>query len=78
MALSKAKKLRQKLAREGKRNPEQNRSPFAFADLQSRTTKTKKDVLYRNKHKNRSNHTYGDQNGSFFIPFTNVPFNLVT
>ena len=46
--------MREKLVREGKRNPENGRSPFALMDMQTRTTKTKKDHLYRTKHKNQS------------------------
>ncbi|MDF2035955.1 hypothetical protein P2R12_03010 [Cytobacillus oceanisediminis] len=64
MAKSAAKKLREKAVREGKRNPECNRSPFAYADMRTRKTKTKKEQLYRSKYKNR----YSDVNrtdGSF-------------
>lgn len=42
MAKSKAKKMRDKMTREGKRNPELNRSLFVFADMETRKTKTKK------------------------------------
>ncbi|WP_075981755.1 hypothetical protein [Bacillus massilinigeriensis] len=52
MAKSNAKKLREKLVREGKRNPVDNRSPFVFADMRTRKSKTKKDRLYVQKHKN--------------------------
>jgi hypothetical protein len=51
MARSKAQKQRKKMLREGRLNPEINRSPFAKLDLQTRKTKTKKDYLYRTKHK---------------------------
>ncbi|MFE8702959.1 hypothetical protein ACFYKX_20330 [Cytobacillus sp. FJAT-54145] len=74
MAKTKAKKLREKLAREGKRNPDQNRSPFAFADMSTRKTKTKKDHLYRTKHKNHLNREGKD--GSFY--FANLAFNLLS
>ena len=47
MAKSKAKKIRERRIREGKRNPENGRSPFANADLRTRMTKTKKDLLYQ-------------------------------
>jgi hypothetical protein len=50
VAKSKAKKLREKLTREGRRNPEEMRSRFAFADLRTRKTKTKKDYLYKKNH----------------------------
>jgi hypothetical protein len=65
MAKSNAKKLREKLEREGRRNPELSRSPYAFSDLRSRKTKTKKDVLYRNKHKNQFSKDGRD--GSFYF-----------
>jgi hypothetical protein len=65
LAKSKARKLREKLAREGRRNPEENRSPYAFADMKSRTTKTKKDYMYQHKHKNQAS-PQGDD-GSFYF-----------
>jgi hypothetical protein len=65
MAKSKAKKLRAKLAREGKMNPEAKRSPFVFTDMRTRTTKTKKDHLYLFKHKNHQSHDGND--GSFYF-----------
>lgn len=68
MAKSHARKQREKLAREGKRNPAENRSPFAFADMQTRRTKTKKDQLYRMKHKNQSSPEGND--GSFYFSYT--------
>ncbi|WNS73796.1 hypothetical protein RRV45_12795 [Bacillus sp. DTU_2020_1000418_1_SI_GHA_SEK_038] len=65
MARSRAKKMRERSVREGKRDPELNRSSFAFADMRTRTTKTKKDYLYREKHKN---HTLVDRSdGSFYF-----------
>lgn len=51
MAKSNARKQREKWAREGKRNPELNRSMFAFADMRQRKTKTKTEKLHQNKHK---------------------------
>lgn len=65
MAKSKARKMRKKLVREGKRNPENGRSPFVGIDMQTRMTKTKKDHLYRNKHKNQSFRDGND--GSYFV-----------
>lgn len=69
LAQSKAKKIRQKLVREGRRNPEESRSPFALADLRSRTTKSKVEMLnshkYRSKNKNHDSF-YGDD-GSFYF-----------
>ncbi|GGH13129.1 hypothetical protein [Paenibacillus segetis] len=65
MATSKAKKIRQKIAREGKRNPEAGRSPFATTDMRTRRTKTKLEQLNRSKYKNHSS-IYGDD-GSFYL-----------
>lgn len=65
MSKSKARKYRERLEREGKRNPEANRSPFAQFDLQTRKTKTKKDHLYRNKYKNHLSNEGHD--GSFLF-----------
>ncbi|MFD2445961.1 hypothetical protein ACFSO7_18545 [Bacillus sp. CGMCC 1.16607] len=65
MAKSKAKKLREKLVREGRRNPADSRSPFVFADMRTRKTKTKKDHLYLFKRKNHSSDAGYD--GSFYF-----------
>ncbi|WP_223069084.1 hypothetical protein [Paenibacillus caui] len=64
MAKSVAKKMREKRIREGRMDPELSRSPFANVDMRTRMTKTKKDALYRCKHKNRF-FTEGRE-GSFF------------
>jgi hypothetical protein len=65
LAKSKAKKTRKKIVREGKRNPETSRSPFVFADMRTRKTKTKKDYLYRD---NKKNHSFNEGNdGSFYF-----------
>ncbi|MUK87997.1 hypothetical protein GMD78_06240 [Ornithinibacillus sp. L9] len=67
MAKSKAQKKRQKLIREGRLNPEINRSPYVELDLRTRKTKNKKDMMYRTKHKkNRYPHSW--ENDSFLIP----------
>ncbi|KAB2333478.1 hypothetical protein [Bacillus mesophilum] len=65
MAKSAAKKKREKLVREGRRNPEQSRSPFAGTDMSTRKTKTKNETLYRIKHKNHS--LDEDHDGSFLL-----------
>jgi hypothetical protein len=65
MSKSKAQKKREKLVREGRINPEISRSPYATLDLSTRRTKTKKDHLYRMKHKNR--HPKHEENGSFYF-----------
>ncbi|MEI5908000.1 hypothetical protein WAK64_13140 [Bacillus spongiae] len=67
MGKSNAKKYREKLAREGKRNPEVDRSPFAKADMRTRRTKTKKDYLYRAKYKNHD--SSNEKNGFFYAQF---------
>lgn len=65
MAKSKALKKREKLMREGRLNPEIGRSPFSQLDLHTRKTKTKKEKLYRVKHKNRNPNKWGDD--SFYF-----------
>ncbi|MFS0672108.1 hypothetical protein [Ornithinibacillus sp. 179-J 7C1 HS] len=65
MSKSKALKQREKLIREGRLNPEINRSPYAQLDLRTRKTKTKKDYEYRIKHKNRNPKQW--ENGSFYF-----------
>jgi hypothetical protein len=65
LAKSKAKKMREKIVREGRRNPETSRSPFIFVDMRTRKTKTKKDYLYRDNKKNHSSHEGND--GSFLF-----------
>lgn len=64
MARSKAKKLRQKLVREGKRSPELSRSPFASADLRTRKTKTKQELIHTQKYKSHA--SYHGDDGSLF------------
>lgn len=53
MGKSNALRKREKQVREGRRDPENGRSPFAKFDLQTRKTKNKEDIIYKNKHKNR-------------------------
>ncbi|MFK3939155.1 hypothetical protein ACI2JA_16770 [Alkalihalobacillus sp. NPDC078783] len=65
MARSKAQKHRKKLEREGMRNPSKNRSPYAFADLATRKTKTKKDFLNKRTSLNHSIRT-GDDDSFFY------------
>lgn len=73
MAQSKAKKQRNKLVREGRRNPERDRSPYVFIDMNSKTTKTKKDYINQKKYKKPS---FLDNNGNegfyHFIHFTHL------
>jgi hypothetical protein len=65
MAKSAARKQREKLAREGKRNPGLNRSIFAFADMRQRTTKTKAEKLNQQKHKRSL--SYQSDDGLFYL-----------
>ncbi|MED1790403.1 MULTISPECIES: uracil phosphoribosyltransferase [Brevibacillus] len=51
MAKSSARKHRDKMIREGKRNPELHRSIFALVDMTQRRTKTKAEKLKQQKHK---------------------------
>lgn len=64
--------MREKRVREGNRNPELSRSPFAFSDLRTRKTKTKKEILYREKYKNHSSND--EKNGSFYFAFIQLWF----
>ncbi|MEA3320475.1 MAG: hypothetical protein U9Q88_10635 [Bacillota bacterium] len=61
MAKSKAKKLRDKQVREGKRNPENGRGTYALANLTTKTTKTKKEKLNQLYKKERQSRNGGDQ-----------------
>lgn len=65
MAKSNAQKKRKKLVREGRRNPENGRSPFARLDLRTQKAKNKKDLVYRCKHKNRN--PKHQENDSYFL-----------
>ncbi|MNZ60917.1 hypothetical protein D3C78_789950 [compost metagenome] len=75
MAQSRAKKMRQKLMREGRRNPEEGRSPFAFADLRSRKTKSKTELINSSKNKFKNHDSYNGDDGSFLFVI-NSTFNL--
>ncbi|MGM0713833.1 hypothetical protein [Brevibacillus parabrevis] len=68
MAKSSARKHREKLAREGKRNPELNRSIFVFADMRQRATKTKAEKL--NQHKHKRSLSYQSDDGLFDCRFS--------
>ncbi|WP_433945730.1 hypothetical protein [Paenibacillus sp. SN-8-1] len=67
MAKSNAKKQRDKLSREGRRNPEAGRSPFVFTDMRTRKTKTKHEKMYLIKHKNQVSR--GGDEGSFYFAY---------
>ncbi|QRG68746.1 hypothetical protein [Brevibacillus choshinensis] len=68
MAKSNARKHREKLEREGKRNPEWNRSIFAFADMRQRQTKTKLEKLNQQKHKRSL--SFQSDDGLFYFGWT--------
>lgn len=78
MGKSLAKKKRDKLVREGRRNPEENRSFFAFADLRSRRTKTKAETLQKQKHKNRLSNHYDEDNRFFTFNLTMDMINRIS
>lgn len=73
MAKSAAKKARDKRIQAGRLDPAIGRSRFSAFDMRTRTTKTRKDVLYSSKHKNRF--SQGERDGSFFV--ANLPLTLV-
>lgn len=72
MAKSSAKKIREKRTREGKMNLTRNRGAHALADLRTRKTKTKQEIMYQDKYgelpKVDRNNTDGS---SFFKSFFN-------
>lgn len=55
MAKSNAKKSREKMVREGKRNPETSRGVYALTDLRTKTTKTKQEKLENEAKKIKQN-----------------------
>lgn len=73
MAKSKAKKLREKLVREGSKNPDINRGVYVFADMRTRTTKTKQGKLNQMKHKKRLSDQYdGGRDKRYFYLYSYV------
>ncbi|PWA05731.1 hypothetical protein DCC39_17895 [Pueribacillus theae] len=50
MAKSKAKKMREKMVREGYRNPSKNRGVYALVDLRTRKSKSKHEKQYQDKY----------------------------
>ena len=79
MAKSKAKKHREKLEREGYRNPEQNRSEFATSDMykfmKTKKTKTKRDKMHKRKHK--GGYQIPNDNDPFYVPKFTTGSNLL-
>ncbi|WP_416150365.1 hypothetical protein ACM26V_05125 [Salipaludibacillus sp. HK11] len=72
MADSKAKKLRNKLVREGRRNPVRDRSPFSHVDMGTKVTKTKKDYIYQTKYKKASFHDSNGNEAFLYYPIINI------
>ncbi|MCU7667990.1 hypothetical protein [Bacillus thuringiensis] len=70
MAKSNAKKIRDKMVREGKRNPEKSRSIYALKDLRTRKTKTKQEKLNRVHYEERlSDYSKDGMGGRFYYCF---------
>ncbi|PGP12501.1 hypothetical protein COA01_32300 [Bacillus cereus] len=70
MAKSKAKKIREKMVREGKRNPENSRSIYALKDLRTRKTKTKQEQLNKVLYEERlSDYSKDGMGGRFYYCF---------
>lgn len=69
MAKSKARKQREKILREGHRNPENNRVTWGAMDPVTRTTPTRFGKLKKldKKHKKRFDHYYDDNGRPFLI-----------
>lgn len=70
MAKSKARKLREKMFREGMRNPLSDRSAFSTEEMykmmSTKKTKTKKEKLNQTKHKKRLSSTEYSEDNRFF------------
>ncbi|MBM7542254.1 hypothetical protein [Amphibacillus cookii] len=66
MAKSKARKTREKLVREGYRDPAKNRGIYALGDLRTRKRKTKHEKQYQNKYGELSPIDKNKMDDSFF------------
>jgi len=68
LSKSNAKKRREKLVREGKRNPSEKRGVYALTDMRTRKTKTKKEINSQVKHKGRlSYENFEDKSPFYFV-----------
>ncbi|GGA37236.1 hypothetical protein [Paenibacillus physcomitrellae] len=67
MSKSAAKKFREKRIREGKLNPVTGRSPFTSADLRTRMTKTKQEMLQQGSRKHKNRLLESSREDSFFM-----------
>ncbi|MGY3714842.1 hypothetical protein ACWE42_04880 [Sutcliffiella cohnii] len=77
MAKSKAKKYREKLEREGKRNPENGRGVYALANLTTKKTKTKQEKLQQLYKKERQSRYLDDRGEKSFFYFFRVYTNHI-
>ena len=67
MAKSKAKKMREKLIREGNRNPSLNRGVYVMVDMKTRKTKTKQGKINQQKHKKRLSDAHSYESDTAFL-----------
>lgn len=67
MAKSKARKLRDRMVREGYRDPSSGRGTYALQDLTTRKTKTKKETLQKIYKKQRHSHVLYNENDRCFL-----------
>lgn len=72
MALSKAKKIRQKQAREGKYNPELNRLSWNGLDPAARITPTLREHKKKLQRKHKWNHSLDSRDGSIYLLYRNI------
>ncbi len=69
MGKSNARKQREKVVREGKRDPSLNRGIYAMANLSTRRTKTKKEALQQQYKKTHRFHYESDESFLFYYTF---------
>ncbi len=69
MGKSNARKQREKVVREGKRDPALNRGIYAMANLSTRRTKTKKEALQQQYKKTHRFHNESDESFFYTVRF---------
>lgn len=67
MSKSRARKMREKRIREGLMDPVRKRGTYASADLRTRKTKTKHEVMYQNKYGELPKVDLNETDGSSFF-----------
>lgn len=72
MGKSLARKKREKLIREGRRNPADGRGIYILEDLRTRMTKTKAEKVNQCKHKGRLSHYDEDNRPFYFSSWQNI------